>query len=295
MSIASATNLACPLDGLPLAVNDMKCVCANGHGFDIARQGYINLLPVQHKRSRHPGDRAEMVQARTVFLNSGVFAPIADRLNALTQELIAGTSSEECCVLDAGCGEGYYLAHLLTALRQSQTKNQIALIGLDISKPAILAAAKWSKQITWLIASNKQPPVLPESVDVILSLFGYPLFESFRQLLKPGGKIILVDAGPDHLIELRTIVYPTVNKSAPPDLTAAAAAGFSLREQSALTYRRTIAPNAQIMNLLLMTPHFFRASHEGKQAASELSTIEITVDTVFRVLESKLAQKEILL
>lgn len=111
------------------------------------------------------------------------------------------------------------------------------------------------------------------------------LIDSFKKLLKPRGKIILVEAGPEHLIELRNIVYPTVNKAPPPDLSAAEAAGFALVQQSGLTYTRAIDSNTQIMNLLYMTPHYFRASHAGKEAASQLNAIEITVDVVFRVLE----------
>ncbi len=287
MTITKATNLACPLDGLPLAINDKQCVCANGHSFDIAHQGYIHLLPVQHKRSKNPGDSAEMIQARTAFLNSGAYAPIADKLNALTLEFNSGAPGAELCLLDAGCGEGYYLAHLLPSLQQPHIKQRVALIGLDISKPAIFAAAKRSKQITWLIATNKQPPVLPGTIDLIFCLFGFPLFDSFKRLLKPSGKIILVDAGPEHLVELRNVVYPTVNKTPPPELSAAEAAGFSLVHQSGLTYIRKLDSNTQIMNLLYMTPHYYRASHAGKEAASQLNTINFTIDVVFRVLERR--------
>lgn len=284
MGIIKSPHLSCPLDGLPLSLNEKQGVCPSGHCFDVAHQGYIHLLPVQYKRSKNPGDSTAMIQARTAFLNSGAFAPIAGQLNTLTHELLADASSAECCLLDAGCGEGYYLTQLLASLQESQIKKNIALIGLDISKPAILAAAKRSKQITWLIASNKQPPVLPGTVDIIFCLFGFPLFDSFRKLLKPDGKIILVEAGAEHLIELRNIVYPTVTKAPPPELSAAEAAGFLLVQQFGLTYTRMIDSNTQIMSLLYMTPHYFRASHAGKAAATQVSSIEITVDVVFRVL-----------
>ena len=122
-------------------------------------------------------------------------------------------------------------------------------------------------------------------MDIIFCLFGFPAYESFKTLLKPAGKILLVESGPEHLLELRTIIYPTVNQASPPELTAAAAAGFCLCDESRLRYRCTLDSNAQIMNLLTMTPHYFRASHEGKLAISQLDRIEVTVDVVFRVLE----------
>ena len=261
-----------------------QVVCPHGHSFDIARQGYINLLPVQHKRSKHPGDSQEMVQARTALLNSGVYAPIADRLSVISHELFAAHQGQELCLLDAGCGEGYYLAQLLDALSASPIQKDLALVGLDISKPAIVAAARRSKSIAWLIASSKQPPLLPETVDIIYCLFGFPMYASFKTLLKVGGHIILVEAGPAHLLELRNIIYPSVTQAPPPDLSAAGAVGFCLQDETHLTYICTLESNAQIMNLLQMTPHYFRATHAGKQAASELNTIDVTVDVVFRVM-----------
>ncbi len=284
MYITRTGLIACPLDELAMTYGDKQISCPNGHSFDIARQGYINLLPVQHKRSKHPGDSAEMVSARTDFLNSGAYAPIADGLNAIVLGVMSANNDQKQCLLDAGCGEGYYLEQLLHAIEHAPGQQSIELIGLDISKPAIVAAARRSRQITWLIASNRHPPALAGSVDIILCLFGFPVYESFRKLLKPTGHIILVESAPEHLVELRNVIYPAVNKAPPPDLTNAMAAGFVLCRETTLSYTRTLEKNAQIMNLLMMTPHYFRASYEGKQAASQLNRIAVTVDVVFRVL-----------
>ncbi len=288
MNIIKANNIACPLDGLPFTETKKQLICPNGHNFDVARQAYVNLLPVQQKKSKNPGDSHEMIVARTAFLNSGVYAPIADKFNDINYGLITGYQSQSICLLDAGCGEGYYLQSLLHYLELNEVKQDISVIGLDISKPAIIAAAKRGKQITWLVASNKQPPVLSGTVDIIFCLFGFPVYDSFFKLLKSDGKIVLFDAGPEHLIELRNIIYPTVNKSEPPDLSAAEAAGFSLYSQSRVTYTSKNMSKCQIMNLLCMTPHLYRASKVGKQAASQLDTIDITVDVIVRVLESGL-------
>ena len=80
MNIIKAHNLACPIDGGRLEFQEKQLVCENGHVFDVARQGYVNLLPVQHKRSKHPGDSKEMVLARTRFLNLGNYYPVAIKL-----------------------------------------------------------------------------------------------------------------------------------------------------------------------------------------------------------------------
>lgn len=273
------------MDGLPLNDTEKQLACPNGHSFDVARQAYINLLPVQQKRSKNPGDSKEMIDARTAFLNTGVYAPIADKFNDINSELITGYKDQEICLLDAGCGEGYYLEHLLNYLERKIIDQDVAFLGLDISKPAIMAAAKRSKQITWLVASNIQPPILPGTVDIIFSMFGFPAYDPFRKLLKPGGKIILVEAGPEHLIELRNIIYPTVNKSELSGMSPAEKSEFDLISESSLSYKTGNIPNSQIMNLLCMTPHLYRASKEGKQAVSQLESIDLTIDVVFKVLE----------
>jgi 23S rRNA (guanine745-N1)-methyltransferase len=280
MQPSNATNLACPLDGLPLVAADRQLRCANGHSFDIARQGYVNLLPVQNKKSRAPGDSPAMVEARHRFLDAGFYRPISRQVNAMVlQHLPAGAE----CVVDAGCGEGYYLDQLSNALISAGYHAH--LVGLDIAKPAIIAATRRNKQITWLVASNNNPALLPQSVDMILCMFGFPIYDAFAKVLKPGGKLLLVDAGPEHLIELRKIIYPEVRKTEPPALTTAGQAGFQLLDHAALRYSTEDLRQQQIADLLVMTPHLYRATKEGKDAAARLEHITLTVDAVFRLLE----------
>ena len=59
---------SCPLCHAPLSRGDNYYSCPQRHQFDLAKEGYVNLLPVQFKRSRDPGDSAEMMQARRAFL-----------------------------------------------------------------------------------------------------------------------------------------------------------------------------------------------------------------------------------
>jgi 23S rRNA (guanine745-N1)-methyltransferase len=281
MQLNKATNLACPLDGLPLTLNERQLRCAHGHSFDLARQGYVNLLPVQNKKSREPGDSGEMVEARRRFLDAGFYAPISATLNALTlPQLPVG----DVCIVDAGCGEGYYLDNLGRALL-SHGDGQAALIGLDIAKPAVIAAARRNRDITWLVASNSNPALLPTSVDMILCMFGFPVYPAFAHMLKPGGKVLLVDAGPDHLLQLREIIYPEVRKSPPPALDKAEQSGFALIAEKTLRYDTPDLDRGAIADLLVMTPHLYRATRAGKEAAAQLECISLTVEVVFRVLE----------
>jgi 23S rRNA (guanine745-N1)-methyltransferase len=118
-SCRAAQNFACPIDGTALETGLVTAPgqpwrCVNGHSFDIARDGYCNLLVVQHKASRDPGDTAEMVAARRRVLDSGIYAALADHVAASVSALAGNPRSPAPFrIVDAGCGEGYYLARLV--------------------------------------------------------------------------------------------------------------------------------------------------------------------------------------
>ena len=283
MNIIKAHNLACPIDGKSLQQTDKQFVCKNGHTYDIARQGYVNLLPVQYKRSKHPGDSKAMVVARTRFLDTGIYQPIATKVNEIVSALII--NDKDVCILDAGCGEGYYFSSLVTFLSDRANSNNVSFVGLDISKDAIIQSTKRSKQISWVVGTNRQPPVLDESVDIILCMFGFLSIEGFNKILKPGGKIILVDPGPEHLKELREIIYPEVNKVESTDLAPADISGFTLLQSEIIQFKEKLDNNELVNQLLVMTPHFYRASKEGREAACNLEVLDITVDVTFNVFE----------
>ena len=283
MNVIKAHNLACPLDGARLEFHGKQLNCENGHVFDIARQGYVNLLPVQHKRSRQPGDSKEMVAARSEFLNSGVYEPVADKFAETVFAQLP--DDKETCFMDAGCGEGYYLDYVFNYLKEKDGCGDLSFIGLDISKDAIVAAAKRNKQITWLVGTNRQPPLEPASVDIITCVFGFQSFEGFDKILRPGGRVVLVEPGADHLKELRELIYADIRKTDPPGISSAEEAGYVVRERQLLQFKTTEIDNRKINDLLLMTPHFYRASKAGREAACKLRKLELTVDIVFTVLE----------
>ncbi len=263
--------LACPLDGNALHCDGKTWRCNAGHSFDIASQGYTHLLPVQNKRSRDPGDSKEMVAARRRFLNAGGYHAVAISTAAAALEglpLDAATS-----LLDAGCGEGYYLRQLASELNPRQ---RLTVVGLDISKWAVLAAAKQCAHVRWVVGSNANLPILDASIDRVLCVFGFPVYPEFSRVLKPGGVLVQVDAGPDHLRELREIIYPTLKPARSAE--ASTPQGFSLQAVDTIQYSLTIVGNEQITDLLAMTPHLHRASAEGRKAAQALTSLTVTVD-----------------
>ena len=261
--------LLCPLDGEPLLPAGASWQCAAGHSFDVAADGYLNLLPVQHKRSRDPGDSKAMVAARRRFLAAGHYRPIAQ---AVTKRLLPVLPRRAVC-LDAGCGEGYYLRELAAAVPPG---SQLALLGLDISKWAVQAAARQFRASRWVVGSNAHLPVPDASCDALLCLFGFPVQAEFARVVRAGGVVLLVDAGADHLRELRTLLYPTLKAARAPASTAPP--GFVIAAQERLRYVLPLQGQAQIADLLVMTPHFYRASAAGREAALALDAIELTVE-----------------
>lgn len=262
--------LCCPLDGQLLTLQERSWRCPAGHCFDVAGQGYVNLLPVQNKRSRDPGDSKEMVAARRRYLESGVYAPIAAGVARLLMDGLEGRAPYAC--LDAGCGEGYYLRRL----QERDERGELALIGLDISKWAVMAGARSSPGMRWLVGSNAHLPVPEASLDALICMFGFPVYEEFRRALKPGGLLLQVEAGPDHLVELRRIIYPSLKAEKLPSQEPPE--GFSLEADERLSFAIALRSQAQIADLLLMTPHLFRASVQGLEQARALARLDLTVD-----------------
>ena len=279
MTVIPFSTLACPLDGAPLQRHGAAWRCASGHSFDIASQGHTHLLPVQHKRSLDPGDSKEMVAARRRFLATGAYQPIA---TAIAEAVLNGPTDDAADTLhclDAGCGEGHYLRGLIAA---TEGRQALSIVGLDISKWAVQAAAKLDRQSTWIVGSNARLPLLAGTLDRVLCLFGFPVYPEFARVLRPGGLIVQADAGADHLSELRQIIYPTLKPV--PGATFEAPPGFSLIDERDVRYHTEVVGTANIADLLAMTPHLFRASHEGKQHLAALDTLPISVDVRLRLL-----------
>jgi 23S rRNA (guanine745-N1)-methyltransferase len=284
MNIVPAHNLACPIDKLELVRQENYYQCANGHCFDIAKQGYVNLLPVQHKKSKNPGDSKAMVQARTRFLNAGFYQPIAEQLAKIIFHQLSSDPTETHCVFDAGCGEGYYLQQIIHAAEHIDSDTDISFVAMDISKPAIIDASKRSRKVSWIVGTNSQPPFMPETVDLIICVFGFQSFSGFKKILKAGGILILVEPGAKHLQELRDIIYAEA-AAEKPENKSGGDSEYLLIDTQTLAFEINLNSNEQILDLLSMTPHLFRASSEGKACIENMDSLSLTTDIIFRIFE----------
>jgi 23S rRNA (guanine745-N1)-methyltransferase len=174
--------LLCTVRGcrLPLAREARRWVCARGHAFDVARSGYTNLLQPNDRRSREPGDSAEAVAARRRLWSAAAMPPLFE----------CGGHS----ILDVGCGDGYWLAQVDAPERH----------GIDISIPAIEAAAKRYPDCHWFVANaDRFVPYADASFDLVLSITARMNDAEFRRVLRGGGRLVVAIPAPDDLIELR--------------------------------------------------------------------------------------------
>jgi 23S rRNA (guanine745-N1)-methyltransferase len=246
--------LICPLCQGALSAADNSVVCPSGHRFDRARQGYLNLLPVQHKHSRAPGDNQAMVEARRRFLDGGHYAPLARRL----AELSAERAPQRW--LDIGCGEGYYTEQIGALLPNADG------YALDISREAVKRACKRAPQLTWLVASMARVPLADASCQLLASVFSPLDWDEAKRLLAPGGGLLRMGPTTDHLLELRARLYDEVRPYDDQKHLSLIPAGMRLAHSETLEYRlRLESPQARA-DLLAMTPHGWRASAERRAA-----------------------------
>ena len=258
--------LICPVCGEKLNKADRSYICPNRHSFDVARQGYVNLLVVNQKHSLNPGDTREQVLSRRAFLEAGYYRPILDTLVKTAEELgITGP------ILDVGCGEGYYSAQLAQAIGAE-------LAGFDISKEAVRCAAAKYKGPTWFTATAAHIPVADGSAQLVTSLFALTLPEEFARVLAEDGYYFQVLACQDHLLGLKSVIYDELKfkeKDSVPELP-----GFALQKSVPIRFSFTVE-GEQIQNLFSMTPHVFRI---GKEGAERLKNTGILTDTASCVL-----------
>jgi 23S rRNA (guanine745-N1)-methyltransferase len=204
MSLAMSTNasgsgtvgLLCPVAGCRRALTRSRdgLACARAHSFDVARRGYVNLLLPQDRRSRQPGDSPATVTARLRLAAAGYETPLTE---AITSLLALGTGDP---VLDVGCGDGHHLAAITARFGA-------AGFGLDISVPAIEAAARLHPELHWVVANaDRFLPYPDASFQLVASITAQRNPKEFRRVLADEGTLLLVVPAPDDLIEVRELV-----------------------------------------------------------------------------------------
>nr|WP_297349067.1 methyltransferase domain-containing protein [uncultured Glaciecola sp.] len=255
----------------------------------------MNLLPVQNKRSKMPGDDVEMVSARTTFFARKPYAPLAKRLAEVISSIethntdglsvprnqldVADTPVN---IYDSGCGEGYYLEALSTLLLRPKLAHKSALYsfsGHDISKAAVVAAAKRNQGKQLVVASTINIPVLDRSQDIILQVFAPACAAQYARVLHSNGVVITVDPAPKHLFELKQLVYEKPERHQKHN---AVLSGFEIRQQHNIDFSVTLDSAEVRLALLQMTPFYWK-TNELQRRLIQQSLTKVTADFVITI------------
>ncbi len=261
----------CPVCGGPLQLHQSgkSYACQNQHNFDLAKEGYLNLLRVQDKHSKEPGDSKEMMIARRLFLEAGFYEPMAKAVAMMIDA--SDIKGQGIRLLDLGCGEGYYSRKIACHCKHNE---QIALHGIDIAKFAVAAAAKKQPQAQFVVASSNRLPYTDQYFDFVLRVFAPSDDDELRRVLKSSGYLLTVTPGPRHLWQLKEFIYAEVKEHASESLVPK-----SFEQLTAQRVSYKITPNPQQrMALLQMTPFAWRANESIQQDLISVSELEIETD-----------------
>jgi 23S rRNA (guanine745-N1)-methyltransferase len=191
--------LRCPICRLDLDAEAGALCCRNRHSFDLARDGYVNLLSGRRRQPSEGGDRSEQLRHRAAFLDAGHFGFVAASIAAQLREAAALPADGRWRVLDPGCGTGHHLARIAAELGSGTIG-----LGLDIAAAAVRLAARRWPELAFAVANVwAHWPVRDAAFDLVLSIFAPKNFAETALALRPGGWLALAYPGPDHLVELR--------------------------------------------------------------------------------------------
>ena len=279
----------CPLCQSPLqpAPDTWRCDGSlnpkqTSHSFDVARQGYVNLLPVQQKKSKAPGDSQASIEARKRFLNAGHYEKLQALIVQQMQQLLTAVTEQDkqpTNWLDIGCGEGYYTQ----AMAQMGSDIIDTLIAADISKPAIVELAKVSKAAgkLWyqqdketpakttaiypLVTSAAHLPLRAHSVSGISSIFSPILPTAFAEVLTDKGYLIIAKPDAGHLASMREALFDDVREHDSDKFLQELDPQFTLIDTHRVSTDMSLSVS-DLTDLMTMTPYAYRAKSGKRQA-----------------------------
>ena len=266
----------CTVCGAPLIREEKAYRCANGHCFDIAREGYTYLLPVNQRHSKAPGDDRAMTAARSAFLWKGYYGFLQRALCALAVRY----TGEAPALLDVGCGEGYYTAALYEALAAAGKAPRMA--GIDISKDMARRAAKQVKAAEIAVASAYHLPLADGCVELLLDCFSPLAAEEFLRVLQPGGHFLYVVPAAEHLWEMKQVLYDRPYRN---ETKETPYEGFRYADIVHVKDIITLPCQEDIQALFGMTPYCWKTPRAGKERLAALDSLTTTAAFDIHIFE----------
>ena len=267
----------CPICQCALSFSTQRWHCQNNHSFDLAKEGYVNLMPVQHKHSKEPGDNQLMMQSRRVFLASGHYSQLSDAVNQIFLSNLPDTARN---ILDIGCGEGYYTSALATHLKNKQ---DIQTFGIDIAKGAVKSAAKCYKHVNFCVASSYRLPFMTNSIDGVLRIYAPSEGKELIRMTSDNAVLITVTPAPNHLKQLKALIYSDVKLHSD---EIEVIDGFVLQHREQLSYVMELSKTERL-DLLQMTPFAWRANDQVRKQLSDIEHWHCDADFYISVYRKK--------
>ncbi|MFV7501232.1 putative RNA methyltransferase [Acinetobacter pittii] len=264
--------LMCPVCRQSLNLTERTWRCEQGHSYDVAKQGYVNLHVVQHKHSKNPGDTPESVDARRAFLQGGYYQPLQQAVVALLKQLDVKS------ILDIGCGEGYYTSAMQQVVEQC--------VGVDIAKNAVQRAAKLNTEVTWVVGTGATLPVLDHSMDACTSLFSPIPQAEIARVLKDEGYLIVVTPASEHLYAMREALFEQVNPHTPEKFVEQLQNLFELKQEQIIDAPFVLDQQA-LKNLIAMTPYAYKASPERRLRLEQQLQLEVTASFQIYIFQKR--------
>ncbi len=266
----------CTVCGAALTREEKTYRCPGGHCFDIAKEGYTYLLPVNQRHSKTPGDDKAMTAARSAFLNKGYYEFLRDALC----DIALTYTRHAPAVLDVGCGEGYYTAALYETLTAAGKMPRMA--GIDISKDMARRAAKQVKQAEIAVASAYHLPLADKTVDLLLDCFSPLAEEEFRRVMKPGGHFLYVVPAAEHLWEMKQVLYDRPYRN---ETKETPYAGFRYVDIVHVKDVITLPCQEDIQALFGMTPYCWKTPRAGKERLAARDSLTTTAAFDIHIFE----------
>lgn len=272
MSECPAT-LICPVCDAPLATDGRALRCPAGHSFDVAREGYVNLLT--GRRPRYAGDDRAMLAARRRFLDSGHYAALTTAVTTAVLDHLSGYTNEMAHITDIGCGEGTYLDSLAQALRQERQPGAYCFSGIDLSRDAVRLAARRCPFAQFAVADAwRKVPLLTGATAVILNIFAPRNPAEFARIAAPGTLLLVVIPRPGHLLSIRErFGLLAIEQDKREQVMAQMDAGFVLRSSALLEMALRLEGMA-VADLVQMTPGGRHLSPEQWAVVRDTTVVE---------------------
>lgn len=257
----------CPKCSSPLTLKGKSYVCENGHCYDVAKSGYVNLVLANQKNSAEAGDNKEMIEARQVVMEGNYYQQLAD-------DIIAYLNNYDLeSLVDAGCGIGYIPYRLTEAFPKAK------ILGADISKEAILSASKKYKNIPFAVASSIRLPIKSSSIDALICAFAPVFPQEFNRVLRDNGLFLRIIPDKKHLFRLKELLYETPYEN---ELDPIEISGFKHIE-TIISRKEIVASGSFLHSIIKMTPYYYHTRKSDIENLLKLGETAVNLEFAIRI------------